>query len=184
VRGLPVSLRLRYCDEHLHSQNTSDPIPAQITSVTPRTHERRRPRLRHNQSTHLQGLASTCRYPGRLTFVIFPSVWLGKMIYAQKRDEVCKWKVWTDRPSTSSCAALARASIFDIRAAVDAKPAERHPCPLCGCACASTAIGNGFTRGMLPTFEVVGTLTQHAQKRNFGSISNGRPPLRHCASPR
>jgi hypothetical protein len=58
----------------------------------------------------------------------------------------------------------------DIRAAVDAKPAERHPCPLCGSACDSTAIGKGFTRGMLPTFEVVCTLTQHAQNRNFGSI--------------
>jgi hypothetical protein len=72
----------------------------------------------------------------------------------------------------------------DIRAAVDTKPAERHPCPLCGSTCASTAIGNGFTRGTLPAFEVVHTLTQQAQKRNFGSISNGRPPFRHCASPR
>ena len=57
-----------------------------------------------------------------------------------------------------------------IRTAVDTKPAERHPCPLCGNTCDSIAIGKGFTRGALPTFEVVHTLTQHAQNRNFGSI--------------
>jgi hypothetical protein len=55
----------------------------------------------------------------------------------------------------------------DIRAAVDAKPAERHPCPLCGSTCESAAIGKGFTQGTLPTFEVVGTLTQRARSRNF-----------------
>ena len=55
----------------------------------------------------------------------------------------------------------------DIRVAVGAKPAEKHPCPLCGSTCDSTAIGNGFTRGMLPAFEIVSTPTQHAQSGNF-----------------
>jgi hypothetical protein len=54
-----------------------------------------------------------------------------------------------------------------IRAAVDTKPAEQHPCPLCKSTCDSTAIGKGFTRGMLPTFEVVVPIIQHAQIRNF-----------------
>lgn len=43
----------------------------------------------------------------------------------------------------------------DIRAAVLTKPANQHPCPVCGNACASAALGQGLTKRHLPAFELV-----------------------------
>jgi hypothetical protein len=111
---------------------------------------------------------------------------------ALKRDEVRKWNVWTDWPSTSSGAALARASILNctvLCTATYALPLTRNQRNGIHVRCAE-ALANppqlekDSRKGRYPRSRSWALSLSVPEAETSGSVSNGRPPFRQVASPR
>ena len=110
---------------------------------------------------------------------------------ALKRDEVRKWNVWTDWPSTSSGAALARASILNctvLCTATYALPLTRNQRNGIHVRCAEALasppqLEKDSRKGRYPRSRSWALSLSVPEAETSGSVSNSRPPFRQVAPP-